>query len=123
MGQGNPGWKSSCPSIVGHFLGTPLWSHTTGIAGEFAGLDHWESVYDGEGGESFNNQHSDLADPVPAYNAPTVVLTSTFAIRRTTTGVQSDWEIDQGPQFCLTWDLKQRTLPALTLCLPTPQPP
>ena len=37
-------------SVVGHFLGVPAKSHSTGITGESAGLDPWESDGERQGG-------------------------------------------------------------------------
>ena len=104
VGKGNPRWKFRFPSISGHFLGASLVSHTMETAGKFAELDHWESACDGEDGVSTTNTHI-LPDPVPTYNAQTV-LTSTFATCRTKRVVQRDWGIDQGIEFCLIWGLR-----------------
>ena len=59
----SPGWTSSFPIVVAHFLGVPLLSCLRGIAGESVELDHWESDCDGEGRRACRNQDLDFGRP------------------------------------------------------------
>ena len=73
--------RSHCPPyprLLQHHMAL-LWSGTTGIAGESAGLNHWKSNCDGEKGGIKENSIWILVDWVHICRAQVVIPTSSFA--------------------------------------------
>ena len=67
-GKKSPSWISSSSSVVGHFLGSPLGSHLTGITGEICRTQPRGDTRDREGDGFTATSAQILGDHIPAYS-------------------------------------------------------